>query len=90
MKTLSFARPEEQRSLAMYFLYSLKENQLFEILENGMVEQSNMEQVKEFAKLAAKCLEVKGDERPTMKEVAIELDGLRKMEKHPWDNVESN
>ena len=89
-KALSFARPEEQRSLAMYFLFSLKENQLFEILENGMVEQSNMEQVKEFAKLAAKCLEVKGDERPTMKEVAIELDGLRKMEKHPWDNVESN
>ena len=25
-----------------------------------------------------------------MKEVAIELDGLRKMEKHPWDNVEPN
>ena len=89
-KALSFSRPEEQRTLAMYFLYSLKENQLFEILENGIVEQSNMEQVKEFAKLAAKCLEVKGDERPTMKEVAIELDGLRKMEKHPWDSVESN
>ena len=89
-KALSFARPEEQRSLAMYFLYSLRENQLFEIIENGIMEQSNIEQVKEFAKLAAKCLEVKGDERPTMKEVAIELDGLRKMEKHPWDNVESN
>ena len=51
----------------------MKEIQLFEILENGIVEQSNMEQVKEFAKLAAKW-----------------LDGLRKMEKHPWDNVESN
>nr|XP_023910529.1 wall-associated receptor kinase 3-like [Quercus suber] len=89
-KALSFARLEEQRSLAMYFLYSLKENQLFEILEDDIVEQSNMERVKEFAKLAAKCLELKGDERPTMKEVAIELDGLRKMEKHPWDNVESN
>ena len=51
MKALSFARPKEQRSLAMYFLYSLKENQLFEILENVIVEESNLEQVKEFAKL---------------------------------------
>ena len=82
-KALSFARPEEQRSLAMYFLYSLRENQLFEILENSIMEQSNMEQVKEFVKLAAKCLEVKGDERPTRKEVASEFDGLRKTEKHP-------
>ena len=82
-KALSFARPEEQSSLAMYFLYTLKEDKLFEILANGIADEDNMEQVKEFVKLATKCLKVKGDERPTMKEVASELDGLRKMEKHP-------
>ena len=74
----------------MYFLYALKEDKLFEILANGIADEDNMEQVKEFMKLATKCLKVKGDERPTMKEVASELDGLRKMEKHPWHNVESN
>lgn len=63
---------------------------MFEILANGIADEHNMEQVKEFMKLATKCLKVKGNERPTMKEVASELDGLRKMEKHPWDNVESN
>ena len=36
------------------------------------------------------CLQVKGEERPTMKEVAMELEGLRRMNKHLWDNVEVN
>ena len=88
-KVLSLLRPMEQRSLAMYLLCALKEDRLFEILEKRIMDEGNTEQLKEFANLAAKCLEVKGDERPTMKEVAIELYGLRKM-KHLWDNDESN
>ena len=40
--------------------------------------------VKEVARLAKNCLNVKSEERPSMKEVAMELEGLRKMEKHPW------
>ncbi|KAK7859825.1 wall-associated receptor kinase 1 [Quercus suber] len=45
---------------------------------------------KEVANLAKKCLSLKREDRPTMKEVAIELEGLRKMEKHSWINVNSN
>ena len=89
-KVLSLLRPIEQRSLAMYLLCALKEDRLFEILEKRIMDEGNMEQLKDFAKLAAKCLEVKGDERPTMKEVAIELYGLRKMKQRLWDNDESN
>jgi len=33
---------------------------------------------------------VKGDERPTMKEVAMELEGIRKTETHSWVSVQSN
>ncbi len=88
-KALSFVRPEERRSLAMHFLLSFKEDKLLEIIETRIVEEGNTDQLKEVAKVAAKCLRVKGDERPTMKEVAIELDGLRKMEKDIRDNVES-
>jgi len=33
---------------------------------------------------------VKGDERPSMKEVTIELERLRKMEMHSWVNAQSN
>ncbi|KAB1212811.1 Wall-associated receptor kinase 3 [Morella rubra] len=46
------------------------------------------EQIKELVEIATSCLEVKGEERPTMKEVAIRLDGLQKRKKHPWVNVE--
>ncbi|KAI3778657.1 hypothetical protein L2E82_08039 [Cichorium intybus] len=38
------------------------------------------------------CLQVKGDERPTMKEVAMELEGIlaSMIQKHPWVQHPSN
>ncbi|KAK8572296.1 hypothetical protein V6N13_047903 [Hibiscus sabdariffa] len=38
----------------------------------------------EVAGVARRCVRVKGEERPTMKEVAHELAGLKAMPKHPW------
>ncbi|OMO83359.1 hypothetical protein COLO4_22575 [Corchorus olitorius] len=87
-KALAFDRPEEERSLAMYFLSSLRKNCLFDILEGQLVDEENRNEIMEVAKLAMRCLEVKGEERPSMKEVAMELEGLRLTEKHPWVNVE--
>ncbi|XP_059453792.1 wall-associated receptor kinase 2-like [Corylus avellana] len=87
---LSFNRSEKDRSLAMYFLSSLKDDRLFEILENRIVEGGNKEQINEVVKLAKRCLSVKGDERPTMKELATELEGIRKTETHSWVNAQSN
>ncbi|XP_035546989.1 putative wall-associated receptor kinase-like 16 [Juglans regia] len=89
-EALSFARTEEQRSLAMYFISSMKEERLFEILENHIVAEGNKEQIQQFVELARSCLAVKGEERPTMKEVAMEVEGIRKMQKHPWVNLEAN
>ncbi|KAK0597289.1 hypothetical protein LWI29_023754 [Acer saccharum] len=89
-KVLSFDRPEKERSLIMYFLFSLKEGFLFEILENGIVNDDNKEHMREVVMLARRCLRVKGEERPTMKEVAMELEGLRRMDKHSWDNAQVN
>ncbi|OMP06402.1 hypothetical protein CCACVL1_01592 [Corchorus capsularis] len=87
-KALAFDGPQEERSLAMYFISSLRKNCLFDILESHLVDEENRDQIMEVAKLAKKCLEVKGEERPSMKEAAMELEGLRLMEKHPWVNVE--
>ncbi|KAF7816781.1 putative wall-associated receptor kinase-like 16 [Senna tora] len=82
-KAVEFNRPE-QKNLAMYFVSSMKEDNLWEILDRQMLEQKkNAEQVKKVALLARKCLRVVGEERPTMKEVAMELDGLIAMENHP-------
>nr|POE55804.1 wall-associated receptor kinase 3 [Quercus suber] len=89
-KAISFDRPEEERSLALYFLSSLKENRLFEVLEKNIANEENEEQMKEVSNLAKRCLRLKGEDRPNMKEVAMELQGLRKMEKHSWVNVGSN
>ncbi|GAY61782.1 hypothetical protein CUMW_212670 [Citrus unshiu] len=87
-------KPEEERSLAMNFLSSLKQNRLLEILDNRIVNDGNKQQLKEVAKLAARCISVRGEERPTMKEVAFELQGrLSLMSNGQYylrDNVESN
>ncbi|KAF8013049.1 hypothetical protein BT93_I1039 [Corymbia citriodora subsp. variegata] len=85
-KALSFDQPEEERSLATYFLSSLKNDKLFHIVEEVITYEGNNEQVREVANLAKRCLEIKGEERPTMKEVAMELEGLRAMANHPWVN----
>lgn len=36
------------------------------------------------AMLAKRSLNLRGEESPTMKEVAVELEGLRRYEEHPW------
>ncbi|KAF9687145.1 hypothetical protein SADUNF_Sadunf02G0063300 [Salix dunnii] len=59
-------------------------------LKDCMVNQDNMRQVKEVANIAKKCIRIRGEERPSMKEVAMELEGLRTSAKHPWTNDESN
>ncbi|XP_050279217.1 putative wall-associated receptor kinase-like 16 isoform X3 [Quercus robur] len=89
-KALSFDKPEEERSLAIRFLSFLKDNRLFEILEKHIAKEGKAGQLKEVANLAKRCLRLKGEDRPTMKEVATELEGLRKMEMHSWVNVDSN
>ncbi|KAJ6730550.1 WALL-ASSOCIATED RECEPTOR KINASE-LIKE 21 [Salix viminalis] len=63
---------------------------LVAILEDCIAKEGNVEQVDKVARLGKTCLRVKGEERPTMKEVAMELERLRMMGKHPWTNVESN
>ncbi|PIN12491.1 Serine/threonine protein kinase [Handroanthus impetiginosus] len=83
-KVLSFDRPEEERGLANLFLSVMKKDQLFEILEENVMREGNKKQLTKVAMVAKSCLHVKGDERPCMKEVAMELEGLVLGEKHPW------
>ncbi|XP_054790695.1 wall-associated receptor kinase 5-like [Prosopis cineraria] len=87
---LSFDRPEDERCLAMHFLSSLRKGQLFEVLEVGIMIENNEEILKEVASLAKRCLRLRGDERPSMKEVAMELEGIRMTRKHTWVNNDNN
>ena len=87
-KALSFDRPELDRNLATYFVTAIKEDRLVQILEEHIVNEGNIEQLKEVANLAKRCLRLRGDDRPSMKEVATELKRLRSLEKHPSENID--
>ncbi|GAU15131.1 hypothetical protein TSUD_08690 [Trifolium subterraneum] len=84
-RPFSFGRPEERRSLAMHFLSCLKKDNVFDVIQ-----EENKQEIKEVAVLAAKCLGLRGEERPSMKEVAMELEGMRLMDKHSWINDDLN
>nr|GMD53076.1 putative wall-associated receptor kinase-like 16 [Ipomoea batatas] len=78
-RAISFDSPELERNLSQHFLSLLNENKLFKILDDNILcEGSTTEELQEVALLAKRCLYFKGDDRPTMKDVAMELDGLRR------------
>nr|DAD41967.1 TPA_asm: hypothetical protein HUJ06_016290 [Nelumbo nucifera] len=83
-KPLSFERPQEQRNMATYFISSMNENRLFELIEDRLVDEKNVEELCVVAKVAKRCLSLKGEERPTMEEVAMELQNLKRLRKQPW------
>ncbi|KAI3779087.1 hypothetical protein L2E82_08569 [Cichorium intybus] len=85
-KVLNFDRPEEERNLAKTFLSSLKDGRLFQVLDEQLQQNEDHNEITKVSKLAERCLLVKGDERPAMKEVAMELEGIlaSKIQKHPW------
>jgi len=87
-EALSFNRPESDRNLALFFVSAIKEDRLLQILEDHIVNEGSIEELKEVANLAKRCLRVRGEDRPSMKEVAIELEGLTIMGKHPWGKVD--
>ncbi|KAK1267573.1 Wall-associated receptor kinase 3 [Acorus gramineus] len=81
---------EEVRNLANVFLSSMKEERLIDVLDHEMVNEGMMDLILEICNLAKRCLNIGGEERPTMREVAIELESLTGFRSHPWvvDNSE--
>ncbi|KAG6624345.1 hypothetical protein CIPAW_16G020000 [Carya illinoinensis] len=81
-KAISLDRAESEKNLSTYFISALKDGRLLEIIEGNIIKEGNVEEVKEVSCIAKRCLSIKGEDRPTMKVVAMELEGLRIMEKH--------
>ncbi|KAJ1689206.1 hypothetical protein LUZ63_013361 [Rhynchospora breviuscula] len=81
---IDFDAPEEKRSLSSCFLSAMKEKKIEELLDDEIKNEDDMEVIMEVAELAKECLNMKGDERPTMKEVTEELDRIQKLKQHPW------
>ncbi|KAI3788675.1 hypothetical protein L2E82_01448 [Cichorium intybus] len=85
-KPLSMERSQAERNLAAYFLVSMKTNNLFQILDPRVIREGSLEQLQAIGSLVKRCLSMNGYDRPTMKEVAMELESLRKFTKQPWVN----
>ncbi|KAH6759362.1 hypothetical protein C2S51_019597 [Perilla frutescens var. frutescens] len=91
-RAVNFNKPEEERNLANFFLNVVKQNPLSEILDVNIDPDKNMERISEVARIAKGCLNVRGEDRPMMKEVATGLEALMLAGKHSCvrneDNVE--
>ncbi|XP_028230615.1 uncharacterized protein LOC114410917 [Glycine soja] len=86
-KALSFERPEAHRNLAVHFHSSMQEGRLLNIVDSHIIDEANVEQLMDVANIANHCLRLKGEERPTMKDVAMELEGISVVEKHQWEKI---
>ncbi|XP_068322324.1 wall-associated receptor kinase-like 8 [Pyrus communis] len=77
-KPISFSRSQEQgRSLATYFIISMQEDRLFDILDAQVVKGGSKADIAIVANLARRCLNLSGRKRPTMREVTAELEGVQ-------------
>ncbi|KAL7171251.1 hypothetical protein ACSBR2_035988 [Camellia fascicularis] len=71
---------EKSGNFIQYFISSVEQKRFSQVLINfeEVVEARELEQIEAMAELAVKCLHRYGTERPTMKEVAEQLVGLKK------------
>ena len=78
-KPVCLARSQEDRNLSTYFIHSIKENRLFDILDTQVRKDGNKHEVLAIANLAKRCLHLNGKKRPTMTEIVMELEGVQKV-----------
>ncbi|CAN6845800.1 unnamed protein product [Brassica oleracea] len=55
----------------------MKENRVLDIVYSRIKEECRPKQVLAMAKLARRCLSLKGDKRPSMREVSSDLEKIR-------------
>ncbi|XP_078167786.1 wall-associated receptor kinase 2-like [Carex rostrata] len=84
---VDFEASEEEKNLSSRFLSAMKEKKMDDLLDAQIKREEDEEIIYRVAELAKDCLNVKGGDRPTMKEVAEELDRIRRLKNHPWENT---
>ncbi|PON56424.1 Wall-associated receptor kinase [Parasponia andersonii] len=77
-KPVSLTSSRKRRSLATYFIECMEENRPFDVVDDRIINECSKEQITALANLAYRCLNLIGKKRPTMKQVATELEGIQK------------
>ncbi|KAJ8424485.1 LOW QUALITY PROTEIN: hypothetical protein Cgig2_030693 [Carnegiea gigantea] len=75
-KRISPDKSKKWRSLTTEFLYMIQNSWLSEILDPQVLKEGKQEEIMAMANLAKDCLNLNGKQRPTMKAVAMVLEGL--------------
>ncbi|KAK3405195.1 hypothetical protein EUGRSUZ_K01446 [Eucalyptus grandis] len=76
---ISWLREEEEKGLAAYFVISMERKCLFDIIDARIMEEGKKKEIAAVANLTRRCLSLIGRNRPTMKEVVMELEGIKKL-----------
>nr|XP_043631943.1 wall-associated receptor kinase-like 6 [Erigeron canadensis] len=76
-KAISLTRFGEHRSLATHFTFAMEEGRIMSTFDARMLNEANRDELLLIANLAMRCLNMNGRNRPTMKEVAVELETIR-------------
>ncbi|KAJ0693925.1 putative protein kinase RLK-Pelle-WAK family [Helianthus annuus] len=76
-RPISLTRFGENRSLATHFMLAMEDMRVMSIFDATVIKEGTRNELLEVANLAMRCLNLNGKNRPTMKEVATELETIR-------------
>ncbi|CAN6248319.1 unnamed protein product [Urochloa humidicola] len=82
IKPVFSSHSSEGTSLASHFVSLIRDNRLTEILDLQIVEEGGTKHAEGVARLAEVCLSIKGEDRPTMRQVEITLEGMQRSKLH--------
>ncbi|GJN21617.1 hypothetical protein PR202_gb09110 [Eleusine coracana subsp. coracana] len=88
-KALNLEELEEEKYLSAQFLLVLGEGRLEEMLDDQVKREQSVELLEQVADLARRCLEMAGDLRPSMRQVAEELHSLSRVAQQPFGRHDS-
>jgi serine/threonine protein kinase len=88
-KALNLEELEEEKYLSSQFLLVLGEGRLEEMVDAQAKREQGMGLLVQVADLAKRCLEMAGDLRPSMRQVAEELDRLSRVAQQPFGRENS-
>ncbi|KAJ0463701.1 putative protein kinase RLK-Pelle-WAK family [Helianthus annuus] len=76
-RPISLTRFGENITLIAHFTSAMEERRVMSIIDALVIKESTVDELMIVANLAMRCLNLNGKYRPTMKEVAIELETIR-------------
>ncbi|KAL6651529.1 hypothetical protein ACP70R_010454 [Stipagrostis hirtigluma subsp. patula] len=82
VKSVFSSHSSEGTTLASYFVSMIRDNHLSDIVDPQIVQEGGVVDAEVVASLAEACLSLKGDERPTMRQVETALEDLQGSKVH--------